>query len=126
MKKVLLLLAIFFVSFSGMSQLLKLQSADSLNGKPKKQFYTTAWIKLNMFYDARGIPNVSAMHLPSIPTTRDSVPNDPQFHADLNQTRIIFASTFQTKYLGEIFSYIETSKDLLKNDNQRAENTTRN
>ena len=61
-----------------------------------------------MFYDQRGIPNVSAMHLPSIPTERENVRDDPQVHADLNQTRLIFASNFQTEYLGEILSYIET------------------
>ncbi len=96
--------------FSGLAnaQLLSIQSADSLNGKPKKQFYSTAWIKMNMFYDHKGIPNVSAMHLPSIPTDRENVVDDPQVHADLNQTRLIFASTFQSEYLGEILSYIET------------------
>ena len=114
MKKILLIIITFFIWLSGNAQLLTLQSSDSLNGKPKKQFYTTAWLKMNMFYDMRGIPNVSAMHLPSIPTEHDSVPDDPQFHADLNQTRIIFASTFQTKFLGEIMSYIET--DFYGND----------
>ena len=53
------------------------------------------------------VPNESAMHLPSIPTSRDSVAGDPQYHADMYQTRIILASAFQTKKLGEISSYIE-------------------
>lgn len=108
MKKWILLLFLINISFFGNAQLLTLQSADSLNGKPKKQFYTTAWVKFSAFYDARGIPNVSAMHLPSIPTERENIEDDPQYHADMNQTRLIFASTFQTKFLGEIFSYIET------------------
>jgi len=108
MKKILLVLIIGFLSFQSSAQLLKLQSADSLNGQPKKEFYTTAWVKFSAFYDMRGIPNVSAMHLPSIPTERDSVIDDPQYHADMNQTRIIFATRFQTKTLGEIKSYIET------------------
>lgn len=90
------------------AQLLKLQSKDSINGKPKKQFYTTAWVKFNAFYDYVGIPNESAMHLPSIPTKRDNVTRDPQYHADLNQTRLKFYSAFQTVKLGEIISYIET------------------
>lgn len=108
MNKFGVLFFLTFAAFPAFSQLLKLQSADSLNGKPVKQFYTTAWVKFSAFYDMRGIPNVSAMHLPSIPTQRDSVADDPQYHADMNQTRIIFASTFQTKFIGEIFSYIET------------------
>lgn len=108
MRKLTLLICLLTLSQIGFSQLLKLQSPDSLNGKPKKQFYTTAWVKFSAFYDKRGIPNVSAMHLPSIPTERDSVQDDPQYHADMNQTRLVFASTFQTKFVGEIFSYIET------------------
>lgn len=108
MRKTVLLIVVLFISFGVNAQLLILQSKDSLNGKPTKQFYTTAWVKFSAFYDLRGIPNVSAMHLPSIPTERDSVPDDPQYHADMNQTRIIFATTFQTKFLGEIMSYIET------------------
>lgn len=105
---VLFVILCFVMSYSAQAQLLKLSSPDSLNGKPKKEFYTTAWIKYSGFYDLRGIPNVSSMHLPSIPTERQNVPDDPQYHADLNQTRIIFASAFQTKSLGEIMSYIET------------------
>ncbi len=108
MKKFFLLLFASALWGSLNAQLLKLQSADSLNGKPKKEFYTTAWVKFSGFYDMRGIPNESAMHIPSIPTEVDSVPDDPQYHADLNQTRIIFATRFQTKFIGEIFSYIET------------------
>jgi hypothetical protein len=108
MKKYCLIVAFLIVGFIGQAQLLKLESADSLNGKPKKQFYTTAWVKFSAFYDFRGIPNESAMHLPSIPTERENIPNDPQYHADLNQTRLIFATAFQTKSLGEIMSYIET------------------
>ena len=108
MKNFLLVVFIGVLSFESSAQLLKLQSADSLNGKPKKEFYTTAWVKFSAFYDMRGIPNVSAMHLPSIPTQRDSVIDDPQYHADMNQTRLIFATRFQTKFIGEIMSYIET------------------
>jgi hypothetical protein len=103
-------LIISFLGASGViqAQLLKLQSPDSLNGKPKKEFYTTAWVKFSAFYDTQGIPNQSAMHLPSIPTEREEVEADPQYHADMNQTRLIFATRFQTKSLGEIKSYIET------------------
>lgn len=96
------------ISSVSFAQLLKLQSRDSLNGKPKKQFYTTAWLKLNGFYDFQGIDNFSSMHIPSIPTERMGVPKDPQFFMDVFQTRLIFASAFQTQKLGEITSYIET------------------
>ena len=108
MRKIVLVFIIGMLSFQVQAQLLILQSADSLNGKPKKQFYTTAWVKFSAFYDKEGIPNVSAMHLPSIPTERENVPADPQYHADMNQTRLIFATTFQTEFIGEIKSYIET------------------
>jgi hypothetical protein len=108
MKKIILFIYFVGIAFMGSAQLLKLQSADSLNGKPVKQFYTTAWVKFSAFYDMRGIPNTSAMHLPSIPTERENIEDDPQYHADMNQTRLIFASTLQTKFVGEIFSYIET------------------
>ena len=77
---------------SATGQLLKLHSKDSLNGLPKKEFYTTAWVKMNAFYDFQGIPNESSMHLPSIPTEREGIAPDPQFHADLNQTRVIWIS----------------------------------
>lgn len=106
--RALFLIIIIGMSFGAKGQLLRLQSKDSLNGKPKKEFYTTAWVKMNAFIDFQGIPNESAMHLPSIPTARDSVAADPQYHADLNQTRLIFATAFQTRRLGEIMSYIET------------------
>ncbi len=108
MKKYYLTLFLIITGLFSQAQLLKLTSKDSLNGKPKKQFYTTAWVKFSAFYDFSGIPNVSAMHLPSIPTERENIPKDPQYYADLNQTRIIFATTFQTKSIGEIMSYIET------------------
>ncbi len=78
MKKTVIFLLFVFISIGLKAQLLSIQSADSLNGKPKKTFYTTAWLKLSMFYDHRGIPNVSAMHLPSIPTDRENVRDDPQ------------------------------------------------
>ena len=108
MKRILLIVLVGLMAFEANAQLLVLNSADSLNGKPKKQFYTTAWVKFSAFYDVSGIPNVSSMHLPSIPTERDSVIDDPQYHADMNQTRLIFATTFQTEFIGEIKSYIET------------------
>jgi len=108
MKKIFLFIISSTLLLSANAQLLKLESADSLNGKPKKEFYTTAWVKMLGFYDQNGIPNVSSMSLPSIPTERDSANKDGQFHADLYQTRIVFASKFQTKKLGEIKSYIET------------------
>ena len=108
MKKIFLLLLLGLFSIQIQAQLLILQSADSLNGKPKKQFYTTAWVKFSAFYDFTGIPNESSMHLPSIPTERENIEDDPQYHADMNQTRLIFATEFQTKFLGEIKSYIET------------------
>ncbi len=106
-KRLFIALFIAFLSVSH-GQLLTLTSVDSLNGKPVKEFYTTAWLKFSGFVDAEGIPNESAMHLPSIPTERDSASADPQFHADLYQTRLMFVSKFQTKNMGEIFSYIET------------------
>jgi len=96
------------VCFFSQAQLLKLQSKDSLNGKPKKQFYTTAWLKLSGFYDFYGIENFSSMHIPSIPTERMDIQRDPAFFMDVFQSRLIFASAFQTKKLGEITSYIET------------------
>lgn len=99
---------LLFCSHLSFGQLLKLQSKDSLNGKPKKQFYTTAWLKLSGFYDIQGIDNFSSMHIPSIPTERMDVPRDPAFFMDVFQSRLIFASAFQTKKLGEITSYIET------------------
>ena len=108
MKWTAFLIAFLLMTGSATGQLLKLHSKDSLNGLPKKEFYTTAWVKMNAFYDFQGIPNESSMHLPSIPTEREGIAPDPQFHADLNQTRVIFATAFQTRRLGEIMSYIET------------------
>ena len=94
------------------AQFLRLQSKDSLNNKPKRQFYTTAWVKLNGIWDYMGIPNTAAMSPPDIPT--DGRAPDSQFTMDMYQTRLIFASAFQTKLFGEIFSYIET--DFYGND----------
>jgi len=109
MKRIFLLFLFYnFILLNINAQLLQLESKDSLNGKPVKQFHTSAKVKMVSFYNQNGIPNVSAMSLPSIPTERDSVSRDGQFYADLYQTRIGFSSTFQTKSLGEIKSYIET------------------
>lgn len=105
---ILLITALVLFVFTANAQVLKLQSKDSLNGKPKKEFYTTAWIKLSGFYDVQGIPNRSSMNIPSIPTEIEGVPADPQFFMDAFQSRLIFSSTFQSEKLGEIHSYIET------------------
>ena len=107
MKLQFTILVIFFsVSISTNAQFLTLNSADSLNGKPKRMFYTTAWVKLNGIWDYMGISNTAAMNLTDIPT--DGRAPDSHFTMDMYQTRLIFASAFQTKRFGEIFSYIET------------------
>ncbi|WP_020532750.1 DcaP family trimeric outer membrane transporter [Flexithrix dorotheae] len=100
-----LTLFLFFINFCE-AQLLTLASKDSLNNKPKKEFYITAWLKLNGIMDYQGISNTSAMNLTLIPT--DGSNPDPHFTMDMYQTRIKLASTFQTLKLGEIFSFIET------------------
>jgi hypothetical protein len=107
-----LTLVLLFFALTAESQFLKLESKDSLNGKPKRQFYTTAWVKMNGIWDYMGIPNTAAMSPPDIPT--DGRAPDSQFTMDMFQTRIILASAFQTKLFGEIFSYIET--DFYGND----------
>ncbi len=104
-----LIFSVVMVIFTGSSvsgQFLTLNSKDSLNGKPKRQFYTTAWVKMSAIWDYMGIDNTSAMNLTDIPT--DGRPPDPHFTMDMYQSRLKFASTFQTKQFGEIFSYIET------------------
>ena len=104
-KLVLSCLLVLFV-LSAEAQFLTLQSKDSVDGKPKRQFYTTAWVKLNGIWDYMGIPNTAAMSPPDIPT--DGRKPDSHFTMDMYQSRIILASAFQTKLFGEIFSYIET------------------
>ncbi len=106
MKRLLFILFLLISPLLSNAQLLKLNSKDSLNNRPSKSIYFTAWLKLNGIYDAVGISNYSALNLPSIPTA--GRPPDPYFVMDMYQTRIIFGSTFQTKRLGEIISYIET------------------
>jgi hypothetical protein len=61
---------------------------------------------MNGIWDYMGIDNTAAMSPPDIPT--DGRAPDSQFTMDMYQTRLIFASAFQTKLFGEIFSYIET------------------
>jgi hypothetical protein len=61
---------------------------------------------MNGIWDYMGISNTSAMNLTDIPT--DGRAPDSHFTMDMFQTRIIFASAFQTRQFGEIFSYIET------------------
>lgn len=106
MKLTLALTVMLLMTTTAKAQFLKLESKDSLNGKPKRQFYTTAWVKMNGIWDYMGIPNTAAMSPPDIPT--DGREPDSQFTMDMYQTRLIFASAFQTKLFGEIFSYIET------------------
>ena len=107
MKKWHLFLSIYLcLTFQVNAQFLTLSSKDSLNNKPKRQFYTTAWVKLNGIWDYMGISNTAAMNLVEIPT--DGRKPDPRFTMDMYQTRLKFASAFQTKKFGEIFSYIET------------------
>jgi hypothetical protein len=104
--RLVILLILISISVSSNAQFLTLNSADSLNGKPKRMFYTTAWVKLNGIWDYMGISNTAAMNLTDIPT--DGRAPDSHFTMDMYQTRLIFASAFQTKKFGEIFSYIET------------------
>lgn len=105
--KTLLFMVVFVLGCaSAEAQFLTLSSKDSLNDKPKRQFYTTAWVKLNGIWDYMGISNTAAMSLPEIPT--DGRQPDSNFTMDMYQTRLVFASAFQTKFFGEIFSYIET------------------
>jgi hypothetical protein len=107
MKKLAVFLCIVLITPNSLfGQFLTLNSKDSLNNKPKRQFYTTAWVKLNGIWDYMGISNTAAMNLPEIPT--DGRPPDSHFTMDMYQTRLKFASTFQTERFGEIFSYIET------------------
>lgn len=106
MSRLVILLIFIIISISTKAQFLTLNSADSLNGKPKRMFYTTAWVKLNGIWDYMGIDNTAAMNLTDIPT--DGRAPDSHFTMDMYQTRLIFASAFQTKRFGEIFSYIET------------------
>lgn len=95
------------ISFQGFSQLLQVTSKDSIDGKPKTKAYLKARIKVNSFIDFAGIPNESAMSIPSIPTSRDNVEKDAQYHADLYQSRVGFGSVIQTKKYGPINAYIE-------------------
>lgn len=91
---------------SSFGQFLTLNSKDSLNNKPKRMFYTTAWIKLSAIWDYMGIDNTSSMNPIYIPT--DGRPPDSHFTMDMYQSRLKFASAFQTKKFGEIFGYVET------------------
>jgi hypothetical protein len=61
---------------------------------------------MSAIWDYMGIDNTSAMNLTDIPT--DGRPPDSHFTMDMFQSRLKFASTFQTKKFGEIYSYIET------------------
>ncbi len=94
------------VSNFAAGQFLTLNSKDSLNNKPKRMFYTTAWIKLSAIWDYMGIDNTSSMNPIYIPT--DGRPPDSHFTMDMYQSRLKFASAFQTKKFGEIFGYVET------------------
>ncbi len=106
MKKFVLTLFFLIVLSTAYAQLLNLQSKDSLNGKPKKSIYFTAWLKMNGILDVQEISTTAALNLPSIPT--DGSPPDPLFTMDMYQTRLMFGSSYQTKKLGEIISFIET------------------
>lgn len=105
--KYFLFLLVFCFAFSSQAQLLRINSKDSLNGKPKSTVYVKASVKLSGFVDFEGIPNESAVNLPSIPTERDSVTSDTQYNADLYQSRVALGSEIQTEKLGPIVGYIE-------------------
>ncbi len=106
MKRLVLFSLFVIITLSSNAQLLSLNSKDSLNGKPKKAMYFTAWLKMNGILDTRGISSTAALNLPSIPT--DGSPPDPHFTMDMYQTRLMFGSSYQSKKLGEIISFIET------------------
>lgn len=105
--KRLLILLLMICHYAGEGQILSMASKDSLNGVPRKKVFFTAWLKFNSFIDTRGIPSESAMHIPSIPTAADNFIADPRYHADLNQSRLKFGFSQQTRRMGEITSYIE-------------------
>ena len=54
MKKLYFIVVAVVASLQVDAQLLKLNSKDSLENKPVKQLYITAWLKFSGFVDSQG------------------------------------------------------------------------
>lgn len=105
MKKFLVILTLTVLGYQSFSQILYIQSKDSINGHPKMEVGFGGWIKLSLIYDAVGIETTAALNPFYIPTG-DYTP-DPQFAGDMRQSRLMFVGRHSSKKLGLITGYIE-------------------
>ncbi len=104
MRKKLLLLIILFPSLS-FAQNFKMESKDSLNGKPKNTIAFSGFVNSIYFYDFVGYDSqYPALNIASIPV--GNVLKEPSTNFVIFQTRLRFKSEHQSK-IGVIKVYFE-------------------
>ena len=101
-----LLLSLLLIPGIMFSQNFKLETKDSLNGKPKHSIVFSGWVNSIFNYDFAGIDSkYPALNIVSVPVGNHV--NDPYVNFDAFQTRLRFNSTHQTKKMGEIKLWVE-------------------
>ena len=94
-----------FAIFSN-AQNFKLESKDTLNGKPKNSIVFGGFVNTIFYYDFVGINNAyPALNITEVPVGND-VFKEPYMNFNAFQTRLKFNSAHQTK-IGEIKLYVE-------------------
>lgn len=81
-------------------------SEDTYEGQPKFSLSVGGWLKVNGIYDFVGVPNQSALNLPSIPV--GDVDKEPYFSMDMFQSRLKLESVYRMGPIDSIRAYIET------------------
>jgi len=84
----------------------KIESKDTLNGKPKNSIVFGGYVNSIFYYDFVGINNAyPALNIAEVPVGKN-VFKEPYMNFNAFQTRLKFNSTHQTK-IGEIKLYVE-------------------
>ena len=89
-----------------LAQLVRISSADSIDGEPRSSLAIGGWLKLHGVYDFSGTPYTWALSPPSIPV--GDVERDPQLNLDMNQTRISFRAAHRPDAFPVLSAYVET------------------
>ena len=101
----LLLAGCSFFTNQAHAQLIRYETKDSLNGKPKMTSYLVGRLKLNGIYDIKGNLHGNSSFL--IHENDVTGRNKPAFWVDMRQSQIRFASTTQLRNGKEIKAMLE-------------------
>jgi hypothetical protein len=102
-----ILVVVVLVSVTALqAQPLRFESQDSVAGKPKYEFVTRLFLKLNGFYDVYGgIGRNETFNVSNINVYSNE--SDPIFWMDMHQSQIRLKGTVNTEDLGPVVAYVE-------------------